>query len=141
MPKSKNPILVIDDEPSIRFAFEKKLRTAGYLVRTAESAEQALALMHAAPAAILFVDLNLPVMNGLEFCREVRKSWPWSIAIAVTGYASLFELVRCREAGFEDYFIKPVDSMELLAAAERACQKLGRWKQRSKTPDKVSMLS
>ena len=132
MISNKCSILVVDDEPCIRLAFEKVFTRDGYKVLTAESAEQALQLMQTAPAEILFLDLNLPKMNGLELCQEVRKSWPWSIVIAVTGYASLFELVRCREVGFEDYFIKPVGSKELLVAAERACQKLGRWKQRSK---------
>ena len=127
---TKRSILVVDDEPCIRLAFAKMFTTARYEVRTAESAEQALQIMVTTPAAVLFLDLNLPAMNGLDLCREVRKGWPWSIAIAVTGYASLFELVECREAGFEDYFIKPVKSKELLAAAEHAFQKLERWKQR-----------
>ena len=96
--------------------------------------------MHKTPAAVLFLDLNLPAMNGIELCREVHKDWPWIIAIAVTGYASLFELVNCREAGFEDYFIKPVEMKELLAAAEHAFKKLERWKQGPETrqPGKAS---
>ena len=101
---TKRSILVVDDEPCIRLAFAKMFTTARYEVQTAESAEQALQIMVTTPAAVLFLDLNLPAMNGLDLCREVRKGWPWSIAIAVTGYASLFELVECREAGFEDYY-------------------------------------
>jgi DNA-binding response OmpR family regulator len=127
----KKTILVVDDEPSLRFVYEKTFAAAGYEVQTAGNAAMALEIMRQTPAAILFLDLNLPGMNGLELCQEVRKGWPWSIVIAVTGYASLFELVRCREVGFEDYFIKPVASKELLAAAERAFQKLDRWKRRS----------
>jgi CheY-like chemotaxis protein len=123
-------ILVVDDEPCIRKAFTNIFRTAGYAVQSAESAEQALEIMHKTPAPVLFLDLNLPGMNGLDLCREVRKSWPWCIAIAVTGYASLFELVTCREAGFEDYFIKPMKSKELLTAAEQAFGKFERWKKR-----------
>jgi DNA-binding response OmpR family regulator len=126
----KKSILVVDDEPSIRFAFTKMFATAGYEILTAESAEEALQIMSSTPVPVLFLDLNLPAMNGLDLCCEVRKSWPWSIAIAVTGYASLFDLVKCREAGFEDYFIKPVESKELLTAAEHAFKKLERWKKR-----------
>jgi DNA-binding response OmpR family regulator len=76
-------------------------------------------------------------MNGVDLCRAVHRDWPWSITIAVTGHASLFELVKCREAGFEDYFIKPVGSKELLKAAEHACNKLERWKQRQSMPPKM----
>jgi DNA-binding response OmpR family regulator len=123
-------ILIVDDEPCIRLAYTKVFTNAGYAVLAAESAEQALEIMRVTPAAVLFLDLNLPAMNGVDLCREVHKEWPWSITIAVTGYASLFELVHCREVGFEDYFTKPVGSKELLSAAQEAFNKLERWKRR-----------
>jgi CheY-like chemotaxis protein len=123
-------ILVVDDEPCIRLAYSKVFANAGYTVRAAESAEQALEIMRATPAEVLFLDLNLPAMNGVDLCRIVHKEWPWSVNIAVTGYASVFELVSCREAGFEDYYTKPVGSKELLAAAQESFNKLERWKRR-----------
>ncbi len=126
----KQSILVVDDENSIRQQFAAVFSKAGYDVQSAGSAEEALRIMRKRPAEVLFMDLNLPAMNGLELCREVRKGWPWTIAVAVTGYASLFELVDCREAGFEDYFIKPVSLEELLSAAANAFKKIERWKQR-----------
>jgi len=125
-------VLIVDDEPCIRLLFTRMFTNHGYQVRSAESAEQALELMHEAPSELLLLDLNLPAMNGLDLCREVRREWPWSICIAVTGYASLFELVTCREVGFEDYFIKPTSSKDLLEAADHAFKKLRRWKQREK---------
>jgi len=127
---NRKPILVVDDDSCIRFAYKKLFTSAGYDVQTAESAEQALLIMRTTPASVLFLDLALPGMNGLELCQAVRKSWPWSINIAVTGFASIFELVACREAGFEDYFIKPAEPKELLAAAEHAFKKQEHWKQR-----------
>jgi DNA-binding response OmpR family regulator len=131
---TKKNILVVDDEPCIRLAFTKIFTVAGYKVSMAENAAEALQHMQTTPSDVLFLDLNLPGKNGLELCREVRAHWPWCIAIAVTGYASLFELVKCREIGFEDYFIKPVESKELLAAADSAFKKLARWKHRSEPP-------
>jgi len=133
-------ILVVDDEPVIRLAFSKVFTAAGYKVQTAESAEQALQIMRTTPAAVLFLDLNLPAMNGVDLCREVHKDWPWSITIAVTGYASLFDLVKCREAGFEDYFIKPVESKQLLEAAGHAFKKLDRWKHRPGMPRREAVF-
>jgi DNA-binding response OmpR family regulator len=123
-------ILIVDDEPCIRLAYKKVFTNAGYAAQAAESAEQALEIMRATPAEVLFLDLNLPAMNGVDLCRIVHKEWPWSVTIAVTGYASVFELVNCREAGFEDYYTKPVGSKELLAAAQEAFNKLERWKRR-----------
>lgn len=123
-------ILVVDDEEPIRTQFTRGLAQAGYSVRAVESGEQALQAMREEPAQVIFLDLNLPGANGLEVCRAIRKTWPWAVVIAVTGYASMFELVDCREAGFEDYFLKPVSLSDLLEAAETAFKKIRRWRER-----------
>ncbi|MCK5340115.1 MAG: response regulator [Desulfobulbaceae bacterium] len=123
-------ILVVDDEEQIRKMFGHALSEAGYQVQTAESAEQALQLMHESPSWVVFLDLNLPGMNGVELCEQIRKDWPMAIPIAVTGYASLFELSECRTAGFEDYFTKPAEISGILEAAAYAFTKLKRWKKR-----------
>ncbi len=52
------------------------------------------------------------------------------IIYAITGYASLFELADCREAGFDDYFQKPVEMKTLLKADQDAFKKIDRWKKR-----------
>jgi len=78
----------------------------------------------------MFLDLNLPGMNGVELCRKIRKDRPIAVIHAITGYASLFELTDCREAGFDDYFTKPADMEMLLTAAQNAFEKVDRWKKR-----------
>jgi len=123
-------ILVVDDEEPIRDLFERAFTRVGYSVRTAESAEEALEIVQDTPYWVLFLDLNLPGMNGVDLCQRIRQEYPMAIPIAVTGYASLFELTDCRSAGFEDYFTKPVNLAELLDAAEQAFRKLERWKKR-----------
>ena len=123
-------ILVVDDEEMIRDIYRQAFGGAGYQVTTAESAEEALEAMKASPYLVLFLDLNLPGMNGVELCRRIRADWPMAIPYAVTGYARLFELHACREAGFEDYFIKPAELSDLLDAAQHAFKKLARWKAR-----------
>jgi DNA-binding response OmpR family regulator len=120
-------ILVVDDEAAIRDLFARVLTSAGYQVQAVESGEEALKLMDRTPHWVMFLDANLPGMNGMDLCRQIRSRWPMAIAFAVTGYASLFQLVDCLEAGFEDYFTKPANLKELLAAAERAFAKLERW--------------
>ena len=125
---SEKKILVVDDEQMIRDVFAEAFGRAGYAVQTEESAEEALEIMRKTPFWVLFLDLNLPGMNGVELCRQIRKDWAMAIAYAVTGYASLFEIHHCREAGFEDYFTKPVDLSVLLEAADHAFKKLERWR-------------
>jgi CheY-like chemotaxis protein len=127
---NENRMLVVDDEKQIRDMYSQAFARAGYEVTTAESAEEALEIIKKEPYWVLFLDLNLPGMNGVELCQTIRKQYPLAIAYAVTGYASLFELSDCREAGFEDYFTKPASLSDLLEAAEHAFKKLARWKKR-----------
>jgi len=127
---SEKRILVVDDEKQIRDLYSQAFTRAGYEVTTAESAEDALEIFKKEQFWVLFLDLNLPGMNGVDLCREIRKQYPMSIAYAVTGYASLFELSDCRDAGFEDYFTKPASLSDLLEAAEYAFKKLARWRKR-----------
>ncbi len=123
-------VMVVDDESAIRELFSEALTMGGYTVTTAGSAEEALEILDKTPHWVYFLDLNLPGMNGIELCRQIRKRFPMAIACAVTGYVSLFELADCRDAGFEDYFTKPVAVADLLDAAGHAFKKLERWKKR-----------
>lgn len=121
-------ILVVDDEESICMLLKSALSAKGYDVVTVNSSSEALELLDKETILVMFLDLNLPDMTGLELCREVIKLNPLTIAYAITGYASHFELADCKEAGFEDYFKKPVALVNIYQAAERAFEKLERWK-------------
>ena len=123
----ENTILVVDDEKMIRDMLEKAMSRHGYTVVSAESAEEALDILNDQKILVMFLDLKLPGINGLELCLQIRNSIPMAIAYAITGYASRFELKDCRKAGFEDYFTKPVDLKTLFKAAEDAFEKLNRW--------------
>ncbi len=121
-------ILVVDDELNIRLLFEHKFTKAGYDVVLAENSEEALAILEKENIPVMFLDLNMPGMNGVELCRVIRKEKPISIIYAMTGYSSLFELSDCLEAGFDDYFLKPVKLDLLVSAVSIAFEKLKRWK-------------
>ncbi len=123
-------ILVVDDEPTILTLYTEAFERAGYRVTAAETAEQALEIVSNQAFWVFFLDLNLPGMSGVDLCRQIRKQYPMAIVYAVTGYASLFELTDCRDAGFEDYFTKPASISDLLEAADQAFKKLARWKKR-----------
>ncbi len=123
-------ILVVDDELAILKALEKVFSRAGYRAYSAETAEEALGILEKENINVMFLDLNLPGMNGVELCRKIRKDRPIAVIHAITGYASLFELTDCREAGFDDYFTKPADMEMLLTAAQNAFEKVDRWKKR-----------
>ena len=123
-------ILVVDDEPSILAVYTQAFERAGYQVTAAETAEEALRILEKKSFWVFFLDLNLPGMSGVDLCRQIRHQYPMAIVYAVTGYASLFELSECRDAGFEDYFTKPANISDLVEAADNAFKKLARWKKR-----------
>jgi len=122
-------ILVVDDEESIRRLLVRALSQKGYDVSEAVGGREALELLQQKSINIMFIDLNMPEMNGLELCREIRKHNPIACIYAVTGFSAFFEPANCREAGFDDYFIKPLTLEQIWNAAAEACQKLRRWKE------------
>ena len=120
-------ILVVDDEMSVRDLFEDAFCDIGYEVRLAEGAEQALGILKEEYIDVIFLDLKLFGINGIELCRQIRNSKPISIIYAITGWSTLFEIEECREAGFDDYFTKPIKLDMLFKAVEDAFEKLDRW--------------
>jgi len=113
--------------------FSSKQVFRSYEVSTAESAESALKLLENEKIHVMFLDLNLPGMNGIDLCIKIRKNMPMAIIHAITGYASLFELSDCRDAGFDDYFTKPVSIKTVLKVTDDAFVKLNRWKNRGQS--------
>ena len=116
-------ILIVDDEASIRNLFKMALSQKGYTVFSAESGEEALALLKEQTIPVMFLDLNLPGINGIDLCRKIIEKSPETIAYAVTGFASSYKSVECRKAGFTDYFSKPLPLQTLYSAARDAFQK------------------
>ncbi len=123
-------ILVVDDEVSILAMLKETLTSAGYKVRTAKNADEALKILKTETIMVMFVDLRLPGMNGIDLCWKIREKDKISIVYAFTGYSTFYGLLECRAAGFDDFFVKPVASKLILKAAKDAFEKLGRWKAR-----------
>jgi CheY-like chemotaxis protein len=123
-------ILVVDDEIYIREIFEETFHDTDYALRSAENADQALDILNGKNIDVIFLDLKLFGMNGIELCRQIRKSKPVSLIYAITGWSTLFEIEECREAGFDDYFTKPVTIELIIKAVDDAFEKLNRWKHR-----------
>ncbi len=130
---SDKKVLVVDDEAPIRNAFKIAFERHGYKTQVVESGEEALELLEKDKIQVMYLDLRLPGMNGVDLCKQIRKHQPISIIYAITGYSSLFELRDCREVGFDDYFTKPIELNILLKTAEDAFEKLERWKKRKET--------
>jgi CheY-like chemotaxis protein len=121
---SRKTILVVDDEKAIRDMLEQAFSSAGYAVRCAVSAEEALKILQQENIQVMFLDQNLPGMNGVDLCNQIRKASPSAVIYAITGYALPSYFADCREGGFDDCFIKPVGLKILLKVAQDAFEKL-----------------
>ena len=82
-------VLVIDDEQSIIWAFEKFLTSLGHAVRSAPTAEQGLELARKDPPDLIILDVKLPGMDGLSALEEIRKLRPEARVIIITAHGTL----------------------------------------------------
>ncbi len=124
---SEKKVLIVDDEELIREILEMAFIQFGYTVRSAENAEKALDILREDKIQVMFLDLNMPGMSGLDLCRKICEDFPESIIHALTGNSSLFEHSKCWQAGFDDYFTKPADLDALNKAAKEAFKKIDMW--------------
>ena len=125
-------VLIVDDDTMVIDVFKRGFNKAGYTVRRAVSAEEALAILDKEKYPVVFLDLKLPKMSGVELCKVIRDKYPLTILFAVTGYATQFEMDACRRAGFDDYFTKPVDLKILFRATLDAFDKVEDWQKRNR---------
>lgn len=119
-------ILVVDDERTVLEMLEMAFDRAGYSVRLATSAEEALDILKQELIPLMFIDLGLEKMNGFELCEHIRKDSPDAIIYALTGYAGLFGEHEIAEAGFDGYFAKPVRVETLYQITKDSFEKLNR---------------
>jgi CheY-like chemotaxis protein len=120
--------LIVDDEVNILDILKELFSNEGYKVLAAGSAEEALDMLRQESVMVMFLDLKLPGMSGVDLCKQIRKENQIAVIHALTGYSNLFGLLECRAAGFDDFFTKPVGLPVLLKAAEHAFEKIERWK-------------
>jgi len=107
-------ILVVDDEPSVTDLLAYNLRKAGYELLTAADGREALRLARAAGPDLILLDLMLPEVDGLEVCRELRKTSRVPI-IMITARGEEIDRVVGLELGADDYVSKPFSVRELLS--------------------------
>jgi signal transduction histidine kinase len=116
-------VLVVDDEPSVLETMAAILSQEGYEVEAAGSAEDALEHLRKAPFDLVLTDLRMQGASGLSVLAELRRNWPETLAIILTGYASLDSAIDALREGAYDYLIKPCPVEELKATIARALER------------------
>jgi two-component system OmpR family response regulator len=120
-----NPkVLLVDDEAEFLEPMAARLERRLIPCSTAQTGEHALRLLKEKHFDCAVVDVRMPVMDGLELLRRMRKEFPNVPVILLTGHASLELGIQGMELGAFDYLMKPVDLDELLDAIRRAAQNI-----------------
>ena len=107
-------VLLVEDDASIREIASLGLAQAGLRVSTAADGRAALASWRARPVQLIILDVMLPGLDGLEVCREIRKTSQVPI-LMVTARTDTIDVVVGLECGADDYLRKPFDLPELIA--------------------------
>ena len=117
------PVLVVDDEKNMRRSLETMLHDEGYVVRTAESAEEGLKLLGELEFFMVITDARLGGMTGYDFLTKIHSRWPDLSTLMITAYATPKLAVEAIRAGAMDYLSKPFAPEELFHAVSRCAER------------------
>ena len=113
-------VLVVDDDPVVGKSFDRVLSGKGYAVITARNGEEALNKLRNETYDVVFTDIKMPGMNGLEVAERVRASQPWLPVVIVTGYGTDAYEARAKAAGVSGFLHKPLSPEMIEGSAQKA---------------------
>jgi two-component system, NtrC family, response regulator AtoC len=113
-------VLIVDDERTLARAVRAFLIESGYDAEVAPDAEQALGMLETLRPDVVFSDMRLPGLNGVELLRRIREFDPSIAVVIMTAYGTIEGAVEAVKLGAFDYLKKPVDLEELKLLADRA---------------------
>jgi len=119
LPKNTKRILLVDDEENTRIALSRLLTREGYIVDTVANGFEALNHLREHDVNLIVTDINMPEMNGIEFLRELNRSFPGSNVIMITAYGGVESYIEAINLGAFEYINKPVKIEELKSVLER----------------------
>jgi len=121
---TKLQVLVIDDDAVVGRSFDRVLSEKGYQVSTALNGEQALQTLESNEFDVVFTDIKMPGMDGLEVTERIKARCPWTPVVVITGYGTQANEVRASVLGANGFVRKPltpemIESITLKALQER----------------------
>ncbi len=127
-PQTKARILVVDDSPDICFLLSSHFKLKGFAVETAQSGHEAMKLFDKNHYEIVISDIIMPGMKGTDLLQKVKKQYPMTHFIMITGYVSLEHLLTCMRYGADTCIFKPMDNFsELDEAIDMAIASMHNW--------------
>jgi len=110
----QNAILIVDDDEHLRLSLSFILQKENYRVETAANAEEALSYLKLHEYDLMFLDLNLPRMSGIDLLLEVHRQFPHMPVLILTAHAALESAIQAVRLGARDYLVKPVEPVVIL---------------------------
>lgn len=133
-------ILIIDDEPNLRRSLALILQRAGYSVNTAENEREVKHYLSAGAYDIVFLDLKMPEVNGMQLLPEIRQMYPEMPVIILTAHATLESAIEAVRKGARDYLLKPVDPEEILSRVKQILAEQEQLKRRREIVGEIQSL-
>ena len=113
-------VLVVDDDPVVGKSFDRVLSGKGYAVISASSGQEALNKLEAEDYDVVYADIKMPGMSGLDMAEQIKARRPWLPVVIVTGYGSPDNEARAEAAGVSDFLRKPLSPEMIEGSAEKA---------------------
>ena len=107
------PVLVVDDEPSMRMALSESLLSCGYRVEAAVDGADALKKFGKGRFEVVITDMRMPKVGGMEVLRGVKKISPGTHVIVITAYGTVNTAVQAMKEGASDFIMKPFSLEDL----------------------------
>jgi nitrogen regulation protein NR(I) len=120
---AKRPtILVIDDDAEIRYSLARVLSSRGWQVTEAASGELGIAAVKKSPPDVVFLDVRMGGMSGLEALQHIRSAHPRQLVILMTAFGTAQTAIEAMKYGAFDYIMKPFDPQKVLTLVDNALQ-------------------
>jgi DNA-binding NtrC family response regulator len=116
----KTKILVVDDEEVVRLSHIRTLASIHCNVEVVRDGSEALRVMAQRPADVVLLDLRMPGMDGMEVLKSIKKEWPDTEVVIITGYPTVETAKEAVRLGAYDYLAKPVGPDEVINVANGA---------------------
>ena len=121
---TKMTIMIVDDEKIVRESLFHWFTKLGHTVEKASSGFEALERLEKNPFDLLFVDIKMPEMNGIELLEKVKTEYPETIVVIITAYGSIESAVKAMQLGASDYLLKPFKPDFLSLVMEKISQQI-----------------
>ena len=121
---NEKKLLVVDDDTTYLNILEKIFSKMVYWAEFAASSEEALEILKKERFPLIITDLDMPGLDGVELCKQIKKIDSKSIVYALSGYITEYDTENLEKSGFDGYLSKPAKIEVLKQAIEGAFEKL-----------------